>query len=62
MMNDDLRDKAKERVAEALRETQAQTEEAAAKLNVLLRKGAAKLREAAGTAADAIRNDLNSRR
>ena len=50
-----------DKIAEALKQTQAQAEEAATQLGGLLRKGAEKLKEAAQAASDAIRNDINSR-
>jgi hypothetical protein len=60
-MNDDLKAQAKARLDEALKNTQAQTEEAAAQLGGLLRVGVKKLREAAGKAKDAIQRDIDSR-
>jgi hypothetical protein len=46
---------------EALKQTQHQTEDAAAQLGGLLTKGVAQLKKAADAAADAIRKDINSR-
>lgn len=60
-MNDDLKAQAKARLDEALKSTQAQTEEAAAQLGGLLRVGVKKLREAADKAKDAIQRDIDSR-
>lgn len=60
-MNDDLKAQAKARLDEALKNTQAQTEEAAAQLGGLLRVGVKKLREAADKAKDAIQRDIDSR-
>jgi len=60
-MNDDLKAQAKARLDEALKNTQAQTEEAAAQLGGLLRVGVRKLREAADKAKDAIQRDIDSR-
>lgn len=60
-MNDELKRQAKTRIDEALKQTQAQTEEAAAELGGLLRAGVQKLREAADKAKDAIQRDINSR-
>lgn len=60
-MNDDLKDQTKARIQEALKQTQAQTEEAATQLGALFRVGAKKLKEAAGKAKDAIQRDIDSR-
>lgn len=60
-MNDDLYEKTKEQLHNALRETQDQTKDVAAHLGGLLRLGAKKLREAADTASQAIRDDINRR-
>jgi hypothetical protein len=60
-MNDDLKAQAKARLDEAVKNTQAQTEEAAAQLGGLLRVGVRKLREAADKAKDAIQRDIDSR-
>lgn len=60
-MNEDLKQQAKARIDEALKQTQAQTEEVATELGGLLRAGVQKLREAAGKAKDAIQRDINSR-
>jgi hypothetical protein len=61
MMNEDLKAHAKARLDEAVRQTQVQTEEAAAQIGGLLRVGFAQIKKAAGTVADAIVNDINSR-
>ncbi len=53
-MNDELKEQAKARIQKALKETQAQTQEAAVQLGGFLRAGAQKLR-------DAIRQDIDSR-
>jgi len=50
-----------EKLRQAMEETQHQAEEAAARLGGLLRKGAQKLKEAAGAASDAIREDIKNR-
>jgi hypothetical protein len=60
-MNDQTLEQAKARVQQALNQTQEQTEEAAAQLGGLLRKGLSQLKRAGDAAADAIRKDLNSR-
>jgi hypothetical protein len=60
-MNDETIEQAKARMQEALRQTQAQTEEAASQLGGLFTKGVAQLKKAADAAADAIRKDINSR-
>jgi hypothetical protein len=60
-MNDDLKEQAKARIDQALKQTQVQTEEAAAQLGGLLRVGVRKLREAADKAKDAIQRDIDSR-
>ncbi len=60
-MNEDLKQQAKARIEDAMRQTQAQTEEAATQLGGLLRMGAQKLREAAGKAKEAIQRDIDSR-
>jgi hypothetical protein len=60
-MNDDFFKQTKARMEEALKQTQAQTEDAATKLGPLLRKGAEKLKEAADAAGRAIRDDINRR-
>jgi hypothetical protein len=61
-MNDETLEKAKARMQDALHQTQDQTEEAVVQLGGLLRKGAAQLKKATDAAAEAIRNDINSRR
>lgn len=53
-MNDFLDDKTKARIQDAVKQTQAQTEEAATQLGAFLRAGAKKLK-------DAIQRDINSR-
>ena len=50
-----------EKLAQAIKQTQLQAEEAASKLGGLLRKGAEKLRDAAEAASEAIREDLKNR-
>jgi hypothetical protein len=60
-MNDQTLEQAKARMQEALRQTQEQTEDAAAQLGGLFRKGVAQIKKATDAAAEAIRNDLNSR-
>lgn len=60
-MNDEFLDKAKQRMQDALKITQEQTEDAAGQLGGLLRKGASHLKKAADAAADAIRDDINKR-
>ena len=60
-MNDDKVNEAKARLDEALKETQAQSAEAAKQMGVLFTFGAQKLREAADKAAQAIRDDINKR-
>jgi hypothetical protein len=57
-MNDDQ----KAKMQEALKQTQAQAEEAASQLGALFRIGAKKLKEAADSAKDAIQKDLDSRK
>jgi hypothetical protein len=52
-MNDD-------KLQQALKQTQAQAEEAASQLGGLLRKGAEKLKQAADAATEAIRNDIDN--
>lgn len=61
MTNDELLQQAKIRIKEALRQTQAQSEDAAAKAGPLLRLGVEKLKEAADTVGQAIRDDINRR-
>lgn len=56
-MNDDQ----KAKVQDALKQTQAQAEEAATQLGALFRVGAKKLKEAADKAKDAIQKDIESR-
>lgn len=56
-----MNDETKARIDEAIKQTQAQTEEAATQLAGLFRVGAKKLREAADKAKDAIQKDINSR-
>jgi hypothetical protein len=48
-----------EKLQQALKQTQAQAEEAAQQLGGLLRKGAEKLKEAAEAASQAIRDDID---
>lgn len=60
-MNDELYERAKQLAQDALRETQDQTKDAAEHLGGLLRSGAKKLKEAADTASQAIRDDINRR-
>jgi hypothetical protein len=60
-MNDELLEQAKARMQDALKQTQAQTQEAATQLGGLLRIGAKQLKKAAEAASQAIRDDLNSR-
>jgi hypothetical protein len=60
-MNDYLDDQTKARIKEALKQTQAQTEEAATQLGGLLRAGADKLHRAADRVKEAIRRDIDSR-
>jgi hypothetical protein len=60
-MHDDLMERAKIRLKAALQQTQAQTDEAATKLGPLLRKGAAKVRQAAEAARGAIQSDIEKR-
>lgn len=62
MSNDDESlDQTKARVHEAFSQTQAQTEEAAAKLVNLFQRGAKTFKKAADAAADAIRDDIQKR-
>jgi len=61
MNNDELVERAKERVQDALKQTQEQTQEAATQLGGLLRMGASKLKEVADAASQAIRDDINNR-
>lgn len=56
-MNEDQ----KAKVQEALKQTQAQAEEAATQLGAFFRVGAKKLKEAADKAKDAIQKDIDSR-
>ena len=56
-MNDDQ----KAKVQEALKQTQAQAEEAETQLGALFRIGAKKFKEAADKAKDAIQKDIESR-
>jgi hypothetical protein len=58
MMNEDQ----KAKMQDALKQTQAQAEEAASQLGALFRIGAKKLKEAADNAKDAIQKDLDSRK
>jgi hypothetical protein len=60
-MNDELLEKAKVRMQDALHKTQEQTEDAAVQLGGFLRYGAKKLKQAADAASQAIRDDINSR-
>lgn len=60
-MNDYLDEKTKARLQEALKQTQAQTEEAATQLGAFFRVGAKKLKEAADKAKEAIQRDIDSR-
>ncbi len=64
-MNDDTIEQAKQRLNDAIKETQAQGQEAAKQMSVLLGHGlefgAKKIREAADKAAQAIREDINKR-
>ena len=60
-MNDQNLEQAKARMQQALRQTQEQTDEAAAQLGGLFRKGLSQLKKATDAAADAIRKDLNGR-
>ncbi len=53
-MNEDLKGQAKARIDEALKQTQAQTGEAASQLGALFKAGAKKLKEA-------IQRDIDSR-
>lgn len=55
-----MNDNTNEKLQQALKQTQAQAEEAAQQLGGLLRKGADKLKEAAEKAGEAIRNDINN--
>lgn len=48
-----------EKIQQAIKQTQAQAEEAASQLGGLLRKGADKLKAAAEAASEAIRNDID---
>jgi hypothetical protein len=57
-MNDDQ----KAKVQEALKQTQAQAEEAATQLGALFRIGAKNLHEAADKTREAIQKDLDSRK
>jgi hypothetical protein len=50
-----------DKIQDALKQTQSQTEEAAAQLGGLLRLGARKLKEAAEKTREAIQRDINSR-
>ncbi|HET7813201.1 MAG TPA: hypothetical protein VFL13_02380 [Candidatus Baltobacteraceae bacterium] len=59
--SDELINEAKQRLNDAVRETQRQSQEAAVQLGGLLRIGAKKLREAADAAGKAIANDINKR-
>lgn len=61
MNNDELLNAAKQRVNDALEETQKQSQEAAAQLGGLLRLGAKKMQEAAEKAGRAIADDINKR-
>jgi hypothetical protein len=54
-MNDDIKREARARAEAALKATQAQTEEVAAKIGSLLRAGAERLKTA-------IQNDISNRR
>lgn len=56
-MNEDQ----KAKMQEALKQTQAQAEEAATQLGSLFRVGARKLKEAADKTRDAIQKDIDSR-
>ena len=60
-MNDELYEKTKERVQNALRETQDQTKDAAEQLGGLLRLGAKHLKKVAEDASQVIRDDINRR-
>jgi len=60
-MKDYLDDAAKARIRQALKQTQVQSEEAAAQVGTFLRIGAKKLREAADKAKSAIQRDIESR-
>ncbi len=60
-MNDEILNRAAARMEDALKATQAQTQDAAAQLGGLLRFGARKLKQVADTAADAIGEDLRNR-
>jgi ElaB/YqjD/DUF883 family membrane-anchored ribosome-binding protein len=60
-MNDENLEKAKQRMKEALDQTKPQLEEAANQLTKLFKKGAAKAKEAADAASQAIRDDINKR-
>ena len=60
-MNDELLNSAKERMNEAIKQTQTQSQEAAVQLGGLLRIGAKKLTKAALQASQAIRDDINKR-
>lgn len=60
-MNDEMLERAKARMQDALREAQEQTEDAAAHLGRLLRKGARHVKNATESAAQVIRDDLNGR-
>ena len=55
-----MNDNNNEKLQQAIKQTQAQAEEAAQQLGGLLRKGAEKLKEAAEKATEAIRNDINN--
>lgn len=59
--NDELLNEAKQRLNDAVRETQRQSQEAAVQIGGLLRFGAKKLREAADAAGKAIADDINKR-
>jgi hypothetical protein len=60
-MNDDTIEKAKKHVQDAFEQTKPQIEEAANQLTSLFKKGAAKAKEAADAASQAIRDDINKR-
>lgn len=60
-MNDELFEQAKERFKDALKQTQAQTEEATSQLGGWLRTSAKRLKKAADAASQAIRDDINRR-
>lgn len=61
MNNDELLNAAKQRVNDALEETQKQSQEAATQLGSLLRLGAKKMQQAAEKAGRAIAEDINKR-